>query len=275
MEFNISSNFNHAEKIELPSTEDLEKVLKNIQQANKTDTQKIAEDDLLEIDISENNTVDDSTGSINAKRNKSNKYFTANDPPIETCNNDGFIISVGDETHRIKPSYHVETTPSEITEEEAANGVVKKERKDYTVGNKVPAPDSHSDIYTYQDGSQLINHYDDGKTLSGQTEITYSAGCNPENPKVGDTRTDIERRYNSDGSYYETITRYEYSEDAGWYTTAVYNTNDHKAYDADGNEVSHGSKEYWDIVRGDIERLYPWQAKALNIKFSAFWLQNI
>ncbi len=174
------------------------------------------------------------------------------------------ITANGTEIQKYRPTATVIlTTPEEITEEEALHGVIDKQRINFPCNNTLMNP--HSDIFTYEDGSQLINEYD-GSRLVSQTQISYSEGYDPESPKSGDVKKKIHYEYNSDGSYTvdkdsSTYTEFKDSNgnvEGGFLTEAVNIYFNHIAYDADGNRYISGQpgeegqkyKEIWKKTHG-------------------------
>lgn len=181
-------------------------------------------------------------------RNSENFYFDNFTPidstyesaprDVQTITADGVEVSRQSTPHRI-----VITTNPEISEQEAAAGMVKKERENLPDRNGLifnAAASPHKDIFTYEDGTVLENLYQgSGVTLTSQIEHSYSQGCDVNNPKDGDIYTKIERVYNEDGSYTEAKTVYKYnSKFGGWTNDLLYIPMYYTAYDADGTEYN-------------------------------------
>lgn len=183
----------------------------------------------------------------NKAKNKSKLPFDDNYPistKIEDIQKDdnGFLYIIARTT----------TTSPDITDEEAEMGIVNKETVQYpTPGFVWSTVDSHKDIFTYDDGTELTNYYDNGTGLSRQKEVSYSDGCDPNNLKDGDTKTTIMRTYNDDGSYIEIKTTVTYnSQFGGFVDDLVARPSNYKAFDAQGNELQYGSQDYKNAMKG-------------------------
>lgn len=189
--------------------------------------------------------------SNETKNNKSGLYFDYFEPE------EGETFT--DEHGRLH--LNCKTTLEEISEEEKENGMIKKERYNYTTpGYMWSAIDSHKDIFIYDDGSELTNYYDQsGSIIARQQEMIYKEGCDPQNLKEGDEKIITRRIYNEDGSYYESKEISSWDNRSGewaWTTNLVYMAENYNCYDANGNLVDRNSDK-WEDIRQDASVKYP------------------
>lgn len=130
----------------------------------------------------------------NQQRNKSDLYIPYNQHKTE----DGNI-----------------TMNPEITEEEAAMGVVKKERQEVDTPTWQLGHDVHVDIITYADGSTLECLYENGKLIRQVETKPYGDTEDMNNLGDGDTTLTKTWVFAEDGSCQETRTLNKYVEVGG------------------------------------------------------------